>query len=119
MGVLKYKGYTGSVEYSEEDKCLYGKVLGMNKDCITYEGNDIAQLQKDFEGAVDHYLDSCSERCVKPAKPYNGVLNVRLTPELHGEIAYMAMEEGVTINSFIRRTLEEKVNYNGKSSNTH
>ena len=23
MGTLKYKGYTGSVEYSEEDNCLY------------------------------------------------------------------------------------------------
>lgn len=29
MGNLKYKGYTGSVEYSEEDNCLFGKVLGM------------------------------------------------------------------------------------------
>ena len=26
MGYLKYKGYTGSVEYSEDDKCLFGKV---------------------------------------------------------------------------------------------
>ena len=25
MGYMKYKGYTGSVEYSEEDNCLYGK----------------------------------------------------------------------------------------------
>ena len=24
MGYLKYKGYTGSVEYSEDDKCLFG-----------------------------------------------------------------------------------------------
>ena len=24
MGLLKYKGYTGSVDYSEEDNCLYG-----------------------------------------------------------------------------------------------
>ena len=36
MGYLKYKGYTGSVEYSEEDKCLFGKVLGMEKDHITF-----------------------------------------------------------------------------------
>ncbi len=31
MGLLKYKGYTGSVDYSEKDNCLYGKVLGMSK----------------------------------------------------------------------------------------
>ena len=31
MGQLKYKGYSGSVEYSEEDNCLFGKVLGLKK----------------------------------------------------------------------------------------
>lgn len=30
MGTLRYKGYTGSVEYCDEDECLYGKVLGMD-----------------------------------------------------------------------------------------
>lgn len=35
MGNLKYKGYTGSVEYSEDDDCLFGKVIRMSKDCIT------------------------------------------------------------------------------------
>lgn len=29
MGLLKYKGYTGTVDYSEEDNCLYGKVKGL------------------------------------------------------------------------------------------
>ena len=43
MGNLKYKGYTGSVEYSEEDNCLYGKVQGMSKHAITYEGNDLGE----------------------------------------------------------------------------
>ena len=35
MGYLKYKGYTGSVEYSEEDKCLFGKAQGRPTGCIT------------------------------------------------------------------------------------
>ena len=37
MSLLNYKGYTGSVEFSQEDNCLYGKVLGMKKDCISYD----------------------------------------------------------------------------------
>ena len=53
MGTMKYKGYTGSVDYSEEDNCLYGEVLGMSHDAITYEGKDVDELRKDFEGAVD------------------------------------------------------------------
>lgn len=56
MGYMKYKGYTGSVEYSEEDNCLYGKVMGMSRDAITYEGQDVNELRKDFEGAIDDYL---------------------------------------------------------------
>ncbi len=48
MGYLKYKGYTGSVEYSEEDKCLFGKVQGMSKDSITYEGQTVEELKRYF-----------------------------------------------------------------------
>ena len=62
MGYLKYKGYTGSVEYSEEDKCLFGKVQGMAKDSITYEGSTVEELTKDFEEAVDDYLALCEEK---------------------------------------------------------
>ena len=29
MDYLEYKGYKGSVEYSKEDNCLFGKVQGM------------------------------------------------------------------------------------------
>ena len=61
MGTLKYKGYTGSIEYSEEDNCLYGEVLGMSKDFISYEGKDVDSLRKDFEEAVDYYLNSCKK----------------------------------------------------------
>ena len=39
MDYLEYKGYKGSVEYSKADNCLCGKVLGMSKDLILYEGN--------------------------------------------------------------------------------
>ena len=49
MSLLNYKGYTGSVEFSQEDNCLYGKVLGMKKDCISYEGETVSELVSDFE----------------------------------------------------------------------
>lgn len=70
MGTMNYKGYTGSVDYSKEDNCLYGKVLGMSKDNITYEGKDVNELRKDFEGAVNDYLASCKPSGVKPRKAF-------------------------------------------------
>ena len=36
MGFLKYKGYSGSVEFSPEDNCLFGKVQGLHKATIIY-----------------------------------------------------------------------------------
>ena len=69
MGYLKYKGYTGSVEYSEEDNCLFGKVQGIRSDSITYEGTTVEELTKDFQGAVDDYLQLCEEKGRKPTSP--------------------------------------------------
>ncbi len=71
MGHLKYKGYTGSVEYSSADDCLHGKVLGLPGTLISYEGKSVDEIRRDFEGAVDDYLTSCSERGVDPAKPFS------------------------------------------------
>ena len=36
MDFLEYKGYKGSVEYSKEDNCLFGKVQGLSKDLIAW-----------------------------------------------------------------------------------
>ena len=109
MGYLKYKGYTGSVEYSEEDNCLFGKVLGMSKHAITYEGQDVNELKRDFEGAIDDYIASCEARGVEPCKPYSGTFNVRVSPEIHSAIAALAKKSGVTINAFVRQVLAKEV----------
>ena len=108
MGCLKYKGYSGSVEYSEEDKCLFGKVQGMAKDSITYEGATVEELTEDFEGAIDDYLSLCASRGVEPSKPYSGTFNVRVSPEIHSAIAAMAQKAGITINAFVRQVLAKE-----------
>ena len=105
MGFLKYKGYTGSVEYSEDDQCLFGKVQGMTKDRITYEGTTVEQLTEDFHEAVDDFLRLCQEKGIEPRKPYTGVLNVRLTPEIHSSAAMAASKAGITINAFIKNAV--------------
>lgn len=110
MGVLKYKGYTGSVEYSEEDNCLFGKVLGLgNKILISFEGETVDELRKDFEDGIDDYLSVCEEKGVEPIKPYSGKLIVRMTSELHGRVAAAASSTGTTINEFINRAVTHEL----------
>ena len=75
MDYLEYKGYKGSVEYSKEDNCLFGKVQGLSKDLIVYEGQTLDELRKDFEDGIDSYLEGCPADGVEPAKPYITLYN--------------------------------------------
>lgn len=109
MSLLNYKGYTGSVEFSQEDNCLYGKVLGMKKDCISYEGETVSELVSDFEEAVDEYLSCCKARGVKPAKPYSGRLVLRMPSDLHSRVATTAAGLGMTINGFINTAILDEL----------
>ena len=110
MGTLKYKGYSGTVEYSEEDECLFGKVIGMNKDVITYEGKTIEELNVDFESGIDIYLESCNDRGVNPQKPFSGTLNIRIPSEIHSQLALKAQMSGRSINSIIKELLSNQLN---------
>jgi len=110
MDKLEYKGYYGSIEYSKEDNCLFGKVLGLDKEtCITYEGCTAEELHNDFIAGINHYLEYCQNKGVKPKKSYNGVLNIRIPSEIHSRIAIYAESRGTSINAFIRDSIERRL----------
>ncbi|MDR0725940.1 MAG: type II toxin-antitoxin system HicB family antitoxin [Prevotellaceae bacterium] len=109
MDRLEYKGYFGSIEYSKEDDCLYGQVLGLTKDCITYEGNTVSELRIDFEGAIEQYLEHCKASGIKPSQAYSGVLDIHISPEIHGKVALLAERYGMSINAFIRKAIEHEI----------
>ena len=68
---IQYKGYVGSVEFSEEDEIIYGKVMGV-RSLISYEGENEKELLNDFHNAVDDYLKTCVEE-VKGAVSLNSI----------------------------------------------
>ena len=109
MNHLEYKGYFGSVEYHSKEKCLYGKVLGMTKDCITFEGKTVNELENDFRNAIESYLEGCKELGIKPRKGFNGVLNIRIPAAIHEKIALFSEKNGTSINAFIRESIESKL----------
>jgi predicted HicB family RNase H-like nuclease len=110
MEKLEYKDYFGNIEYSKTDNCLHGKVIGLDHEtCITYEGDTASELYEDFKGAIDDYLEYCNERGIKPKKSYNGVLNIRIPSEVHSRIAMYAENHGTSINSFIRDSIERRL----------
>ena len=107
MNTMSYKGYLGSVAFSEQDGVFYGKVEGING-LVNFEGESVKELTEAFHEAVDDYLAYCADEGIEPDKSYSGALNVRLTPVIHRRIAMLAKQAGLTINAFIRKTPEEK-----------
>ena len=111
MDYLEYKGYKGSVEYSKEDNCLFGKVQGMSKALILYEGQTLDELREDFEASIDSYLEGCKADGVEPAKPYSGRLNLRMSSELHSRLAAFVASSGTTINDFINKAIKNELKH--------
>ncbi len=105
---IEYKGYVGSIEFSEPDGVFFGKVQGV-RSLISYEGTNAAELVADFHGAVDDYLALCAEEGTAPEVAYKGSLNVRLGGELHKRAAIYAIEHQQSLNSFIEDAVKEKL----------
>jgi len=106
--VIEYKGYIGSINYSPEDKCFYGK-LEMIDDLVTFEATSAQELEDNFLEVVNDYLETCKALGREPQKVYKGVFNVRIEPELHKKVYQEALKAGISLNAFVRNTLSSQV----------
>lgn len=60
MNALKYKGFIGSVAFSEADGVFFGKIEGIDG-LVNFEGESVTELTEAFHEAVDDYLAFCKE----------------------------------------------------------
>jgi predicted HicB family RNase H-like nuclease len=106
---IEYKGYWGSIEFSEEDGKFFGRVLGI-RSLLSYEGTNARELLDDFHGTIDDYLALCKEDGTKPEVPYKGSFNVRFkNKENHRRAAIYAINHNQSLNSFVEEAVEEKL----------
>lgn len=103
--ILEYKGYVGSIEFSEIDSCFFGKVQGI-RSLISYEGESATELVLDFHAAVDDYLALCEQRGTEPERAYKGTFNIRISPELHKSAAIYAFEHKMSLNSVVESAIQ-------------
>ena len=64
--ILEYKGYKGMYEISPQ--MIRGRLL-LDKDLVTFETTDLLAVRKEFEAAVDDYIETCAELGWEPKKP--------------------------------------------------
>ena len=106
--VLQHKGFIGSVHFSAEDECFFGKIEGID-DLITFEGRNVSELKKAFQEAVEEYIELCKLTGKPTHKSYKGSFNIRINPELHKKAVQKSLTLGISLNQLVQKAIEEEV----------
>lgn len=106
--MIEYKGYIGEVNFDSDARIFNGDVIN-TRDVITFQGNSVEELENAFKDSIDDYISWCKEEGVSPEKPYSGKFNLRISPELHKEIAIAAKHLKVSINSFVEKAVVDEL----------
>ena len=106
--MIEYKGYLGTVEYDAQAKIFHGDIIN-TKDVITFQGKTVNEIERSFKDSIDDYISWCEEEGVEPEKPYSGKFNVRLSPELHRQIAIFAKKRRISLNSFVEKAITNEL----------
>ncbi len=109
--MLEYKGYLGNVTFDSDAHIFHGEVLN-TKDIITFQGITVDELETAFQESIKDYLQWCLEDGVEPEKPYSGKFNLRISPELHKEIAITSKKLKISINKFVEKAVVDELTMN-------
>lgn len=103
--MMEYKGYHASVDFDATDEIFIGEVFGIN-DSLNFHGKSVEELKEMFIQCIDNYLALCKETGKEPEREFKGSFNVRVSPELHRNLALNAANEKKTLNQYVAESLE-------------
>jgi predicted HicB family RNase H-like nuclease len=106
--VLRYKDFIGSVHFSTDDDCFFGKIEGID-DLVSFEGRDVNELKRSFREAVEDYVELCRAAGKPLQKSCKGSFNVRMPADLHRKAARKSALLGISLNQLVRRAIEKEV----------
>ena len=106
--MMRYKGYTGHVEFDVEAGILHGEVVGI-RDTVTFQGTSVREVEKAFRDSVDDYLAFCRQRGETPDKPCSGKFVLRIDSELHRRAEQLARASGKSLNAWVAECLKDRV----------
>jgi predicted HicB family RNase H-like nuclease len=108
MNTMTFKGYTARIEYDARDNIFVGRILGI-RSIISFHGESVSKLRKEFEKAVKDYLAECDAEGISPERPASGKLLLRIPPEVHGQALVAAQAAGKSLNQWAADVLKRAV----------
>lgn len=94
------------MEYSEDDQCLYGRIVGI-PDTIIFGGNDLDNLITQFKKSVETYIADCKRLKKQIKKSYSGHFTIRIKPKTHEKLDIIAHSKGTSVSKVIEEAVSE------------
>ena len=63
-----------------------------------------------FHNSIDNYLELCEKIGKIPEKEFKGSFNIRISPEVHKQIALVAAQKDISLNQYVANVIEESLN---------
>ena len=108
MNIMTVEGYHAKIEYDEEIDLFRGEILGINGGADFY-GKTPKELRAEFKKSLQVFLEVCEEKGIEPRRYFSGKFNLRISPELHEQLAIAAQAEGKSINTLAQEALRNRV----------
>ena len=105
MNTMNVDGFNAKIEYDKELDLFRGEILGLNGGADFY-GKNPKELRTEFKKSLQVFLDVCKEKGIQPKRNFSGKFNLRISPELHEQLALAAQAEGKSINMVAQEALQ-------------
>ena len=101
---MEINGYKAVIQFDPDIDMFRGEFVGLNGGADFY-APDVTGLRKEGAVSLKVFLDMCEEDGVEPRRLYSGRLNLRMSPDLHANVAAAAAAEGMSLNQWIAATI--------------
>ena len=108
MNTMTLDDYHAKIEYDPELDTFRGEILGLNGGADFY-GKNPKELKAEFKKSLKVFLVECSEKGIEPRRSYSGKFNLRISPELHEQLAIKAQVIGKSVNTLAQDALQRLV----------
>ena len=108
MNPMTVDGFNAKIEYDADLDLFRGEILGLNGGADFY-GKNPKELRAEFKKSLQVFLEVCQEKGIEPKRNFSGKFNLRISPELHEQLALAAQAEGKSINMVAQEALQLRV----------
>ena len=108
MNLMSVDGYHARIEYNADMDLFRGEILGLSGGADFYGANP-DELRREFKKSLDVFLEVCREQGLEPRRQFSGRFNLRISPELHEQLAMSAEAQGKSLNTLAQEALQKSV----------